>query len=515
MMNELHTLIEWRKRAAPSRRAIVRSVAIGVLASLSSAGLFVGAIGLLTYSAGRPSWRAIAVALVVIEVIAFLRSPLRFYERITTHVLGYAAVSTWRRWLTVRVGEWSATRWRTMATGDVLERALRDTDELQSLWVRGLLPLITAATTVLCGDAALILWFTKAWPLACSIAAIQLAIGIALWCLFPSLIRADRSLRRERGTYVAQLVSIANSAPELALLGARNYLQERTATASLSLDRMESAVRRVRRRLLVVVIAGHVLTIGAIFVTLPALSPTGLVIVTWIAVVCIEQYDAAPSALEALIAVIGAGERLDALSVPKNVATTVCDTNGALSIRWPNGTTTALSPGRRIAIVGPSGTGKTTLLLTLAGLDEVTSPLCIDERSVSDIDEGQLRSVVRYVPADPGLVRGYVRDTLGLGSLVSSKDVASLESLGLHLTLDQRLEALSRGERQRFAIVRALVTEPRLLILDEPTSGLDATDTARVLQLLATKQPAVLIATHDPDVIAWCDDVIDVRDLSV
>ena len=87
--------------------------------------------------------------------------------------------------------------------------------------------------------------------------------------------------------------------------------------------------------------------------------------------------------------------------------------------------------------------------------------------------------------------------------------------LGLNFELDDRIEDLSRGERQRFAVVRALATSPRVLLLDEPTSGLGREDTRKVLELLAQQPVVTVIASHDHDVVAWCHDVVDVTELAV
>ena len=488
---------------------------VGTAANLAGAGLFVGAIALLTFSAGHPAWRTIAISLIIIETIAFLRSPLRFAERLTSHHLGYAAVTTWRRWLVETVGLWPQSHWRTVATGDVLERSLRDTDELQSLWVRGLLPLIATAVTMLAGDGSLLLVTHGRLTAPLALVTVQLLTGLVCAALLPVLAQADAAARRARGSFVASLVAVASTAREVRLLGADDALRHRIASPQRALDVAEKRLTRLRSLCLTSIIVATLLTLAALWWSLPRLSATGLVAAVWIALATIEQADTVPAALDALVAVIGAGERLDSLVV-NQPSRTRTSTTGPITVRWSLADSPVImEEGSRVAITGPSGAGKTRLLERLASLDTGPSGLAIDGADSASIDEAQLRRVVRYVPADPGLVRGMVRDTLGLGEPVTPELIAMAERLGLSLALDDRIEDLSRGERQRFALVRALATSPRVLLLDEPTSGLGQAHTQRVLSLLADLSVITIIASHDPAVIAWCQDRVAVDALAV
>ncbi len=117
-----------------------------------------------------------------------------------------------------------------------------------------------------------------------------------------------------------------------------------------------------------------------------------------------------------------------------------------------------------------------------------------------------------YVGAEPGLSEGYVRDVITLGRPARRDYVADLASVGLTVTPDTRWSNLSRGERQRVALVRALLGSPQLLVLDEPTSGLGTNEVDAVLGLLDRCGAGVLVATHDERVIAWCDRVVVLSD---
>ena len=211
---DLRRLIRWLRRAQPPRGTLLRALAAGVVASLVNVALLVGAVGLFVESATRPGLRTVLGALIVIELFAFLRSPLRFVERLSAHRLGFAAVSRWRRWLVLTVGAFSFTRWRSFASGDLLERSLRDTDELQDLWLRCVIPLITSGVVMALGDLAIGLMAPHGrwWSYAGDLLAVQLVGVTTLLANVGALLRRDRVLRRARARHRAALVELSAAA---------------------------------------------------------------------------------------------------------------------------------------------------------------------------------------------------------------------------------------------------------------------------------------------------------------
>ena len=229
MRSDRDRLRRWIQRAQPPRGALIKALVAGTVSSITALGLFVGAIALLVVSSSRPGLRAVAGILIVIELFAFLRSPIRFNERMSAHRLGFAAVSRWRRWLLTTIGRWTVRRWRTYARGELLERALRDTDELQDLWLRFVLPAASTLATFVVGDVVIALLAPRGrWIVAAALVAIVQLIGvIALAATADAIIAVDRSLRRARGEFRAALVALSTVSPELSLLGARTFLDHR------------------------------------------------------------------------------------------------------------------------------------------------------------------------------------------------------------------------------------------------------------------------------------------------
>jgi len=172
-----------------------------------------------------------------------------------------------------------------------------------------------------------------------------------------------------------------------------------------------------------------------------------------------------------------------------------------------------------LAIVrGPSGSGKTTLLAIVGAMLSPTSgEVHLDGEATSRLREGHRaeirRKKVGYVFQDLQLLDGLtsLRNVLvpkvpdGVTAEDEKRARALLEQRGLSELADSKAKGLSGGERQRVALCRALINDPMLLILDEPTAHLDdanAVSIAKELAGLAKDGRALLVATHDPRVIA-------------
>lgn len=187
------------------------------------------------------------------------------------------------------------------------------------------------------------------------------------------------------------------------------------------------------------------------------------------------------------------------------------------------------APKSLTLIVGPSGIGKSTFGRLAAGIDVPTSGrVLLGGLDISDYEPNDVRGKIAYIPQEPYLFSGTVRENLLIGHEgASEKDVATalrvaaadtlIERLplGLDTHVGERGSALSGGQRQRLAIARSLLKKPKVLILDEPTSALDdAAQRRMVEELEALKETTTLIIiTHRPDVFTRADQVVDFETL--
>ncbi|MQC16712.1 MAG: ABC transporter ATP-binding protein [Chloroflexi bacterium] len=185
--------------------------------------------------------------------------------------------------------------------------------------------------------------------------------------------------------------------------------------------------------------------------------------------------------------------------------------------------------GEFLAIVGRSGSGKTTFLNLIAGLDQPTSgQVFVDGQEVSRFSDSELTQFRRHQV-------GFVFQSFGLLPLLSAAENIELALriagaglrdrgertrellalVGLTERSHHRPYELSGGEQQRVAVARALANKPRLVIADEPTGELDSTTGAQIFALLrevARAGVTIIAATHDPFVIEHVDRVLEMSD---
>ncbi len=153
--------------------------------------------------------------------------------------------------------------------------------------------------------------------------------------------------------------------------------------------------------------------------------------------------------------------------------------------------------GECVSIMGRSGSGKSILLRMIADLDPHAGDALLDDAPCSSMAASRWRSMVTYVAAESGWWAERVADHFAAASV--ARDI--LPAIGFPAgALDWPVARLSTGERQRFAILRALQPSTRVLLLDEPTSGLDTASIGMVEALLhdqLARGTSILLVTHD------------------
>jgi putative ABC transport system ATP-binding protein len=184
--------------------------------------------------------------------------------------------------------------------------------------------------------------------------------------------------------------------------------------------------------------------------------------------------------------------------------------------------------GTSVALLGPSGSGKSSLMAILSGLERASSgTVRVDDLDFGGLNEddlararrGRIGIVLQAFHLLPTMTaRENVAVPLELAGVPDAFDRASIEldAVGLGNRLDHYPTQLSGGEQQRVAIARALAPRPALVFADEPTGNLDTTTGAAILDLLfsrhATLGATLFVITHDSSLAARCDRVIEMAD---
>ena len=202
--------------------------------------------------------------------------------------------------------------------------------------------------------------------------------------------------------------------------------------------------------------------------------------------------------------------------------------NTAASVHILKGISLTIDAGETVGILGPSGAGKTSLLMILAGLETLSSGrITLDGTDITGLDEDRLAALrrdlvgivfqaFRLIPSLTALQNVAIPLELAGRDNAADMAAAALRSVGLEHRLSHLPDQMSGGEQQRVAIARAMVAKPRILLADEPTGNLDSVTSEKVIASLfksaADANAALVLVTHDADLAAQCSRVLHIED---
>jgi putative ABC transport system ATP-binding protein len=202
---------------------------------------------------------------------------------------------------------------------------------------------------------------------------------------------------------------------------------------------------------------------------------------------------------------------------------------GEIEVRALKGIDFVVRAGEMVAIMGASGSGKSTMLNLIGALDRPTEgAYLLDGEPVQDLDEFELAAVrnrkIGFVFQSFNLLaRDSALENVELPMVYAGerrgprreKATRALERVGLGDRMDHLPNQLSGGQQQRVSIARAIVNEPILLLADEPTGALDSATTKQVMELFVELHRAgmtVVLVTHDPTIANYAERVVTFKD---
>ncbi len=529
---------------APWRRWMVGGAAVALLALLANvallavAGEFIASMALAGAAALAINYFTPAA---LIRGAAIARTGGRYVERLLTHEATFRLLASLRLWFYQRLEPLAPARLQAWRSADLMSRLLADIDTLNQVYLRLFVPLaVAAAGSVL----ALCVMALYSGVVAASTAALLAIAGVAL----PALLRrrgapaAARQLQLRAQLRVDVADALAGAA-ELRVYGGEDAALQRVHDGS-------EALLTEQRRLadLAGLAAGGVglcanlalwfaLLWGLPQVAARQLAPAHLAMLAFFALAVFEAVAPLPLAFQLLGEMLAAARRLFELvdvepppqplsPRPRDAAIVLRDVRLRYADDAPwalDGVDLELAAGARLALVGASGAGKSSVVQLLARFRDYTGSACVGGHELRDYAGDDARALLAVVSQDDYLFHGTLLDNLLLArpdaseaQIVEACRCAQLHEFinglpdGYHSSLGEGGMQLSGGQARRLALARALLKDAPILILDEPTEGLDATTERELFGALAQamRGRTVLLISHRLGALAaLVDDV--------
>ena len=537
----------WAGQPGPLLRgtALAVTVLAAGVALLGLSGWFItaaGAAGLagigILFNVFQPS--------AAVRLLALGRTAARYGERLLTHDATLKSLTEIRVRLLKGVLTLPYPRLSRLRGAEVLNRLVADVDALDGIALRLFIP-AASALVIFAASFAILGWLTK-WALAAWILG-SFALGslaalawVARRALAPSR-RAEKALQAFR----IRLIDTLRARDDLAVYGRLAEQRARVHDAEARLNTDLRRVDRVERRAGLVLsatatlAAGGALWLGGSLAQAGAIAPAQAALGFFATLALAETTGPLRRGLAELGRMVDAARRVNRLlpgdeptpatmPAPAPVADAPALAFHSVTFRHPGAARAVLSgfdltvePGETVALAGPSGGGKSTVLSLAAGLIAPGSgEIALFGQPLASLPEHDLRARLSYLPQRSMLLGRSLFETLALADPELTEDQAenALEAMqlgemarrrgGLHAPLKDNGAGLSGGEQRRLALARALLRRPDLLLLDEPTEGLDR-ETASVI-LCRTRQAlphaAIVVAAHRMVERQWADRVI-------
>ncbi|MFF3419593.1 thiol reductant ABC exporter subunit CydD [Streptomyces sp. NPDC002698] len=535
-----------RAMAAPRRGPLALALLLGSLALGSAVGLMATSGWLISRASQQPPVFYLMVAVTATRTFGIGRAVFRYAERLVSHDAVLRMLADTRAAVYRRLERLAPAGLRTTRRGDLLSRLVADVDALQDYWLRWLLP-AGAAVLVSAASVGFTAWLL---PEAGAVLAVGLLAAGAGVPLVTGAVarRAERRLAPARGALATQVADLLTGAAELTVAGA---LPARTAEARQA----DGVLTRIASRSATATALGDGLTalvsgltvaatalVGAQAVAAGRLHGVLMAVVVLTPLAAFEAVMGLPLAVqyrqrvrksaERVYEVLDAADPVREPEQPRPAPATPFPLRvSGLRARHAGqdrdalaGLDLTLEKGRRIAVVGTSGAGKTTLAqVLLRFLDPEAGTYTLAGADACGMDGDAVRRLVGLCAQDAHLFDSTLRENL----LLARKDAteaAVRDALGRARLLDwvdglpdgldtlvgEHGARLSGGQRQRLALARALLADFPVLVLDEPAEHLDlpTADALTADLLAATEGRTTLMITHRLAGLDAVDEVI-------
>jgi thiol reductant ABC exporter CydC subunit len=532
----------------PGRR-VALAVLLGALAVAFGIGLMTTAGYLISRAAEQPPILSLTVTIVAVRFFGLARPLARYLERIVSHDVALRSLAGIRSRFYRRIEPLAPAQLEGYRRGELLNRMVGDVDGLQGLYPRALGPPVVAL--LVAGGA--VAGVATVLPAAAAVLAAGLLVGgvgvpLLAWAAGRS---AGRRQAVVRGELTAELVELLRGAPELVVYGRDQEAVSRVRAADgelVRLSRRDALAAGVADGLLVLVAGATVAAVLALAVDAHAAGALDRVLIAALALLALASFDAVvplPGAAREASGLLAAGGRvLETMEreplvrdpeephpgPPRRAPVELVDVTASYDGRETvlRDFQLRLDAGRRVALVGPSGVGKTTVTnLLLRFLDPVEGRVTVAGHDVREYRQEDVRAMFALAGQDAHVFDSTIRENLRLArpeasdadlwtALQRARLAAWVGSLpgGLDTPVGEEGRMLSGGQRQRLVLARALLADAPVLVLDEPTAHLDPPTAQTLIDdvLDSAGDKAVLLITHRPEGLDRMDEIVSLAD---
>jgi len=530
-----------------SRRTIALAVAAGSAALGSAVLLGATSAWLIARAAQMPSPADLAIAAVIVRTLGITRGGFRYAERLVSHDAALRGMTNLRARAYERLETHGTAQVLSLPRGDIVARTGPDVDALGDAVSRSIVP---AGIAVVVSALAVVIVGSQDLRAGLALAAALAAAAILPAALTVRSVRVtqERVARADAAATIAAL-SLVESGPEHRVWGTTGEARAALVAADREVEAARDAAARpaALAAALQVAFAGlgliAVVALGIAAARAGGLDGPAAAVVALTPLGAFEAVSALPAAAAQWFRTRAAADRvLDLVepatrieSAPRSAAPRAPHAGPAPTLRltdlrvaWPGATPTrpvsvVLPPGGVLGVVGASGVGKTTLLLTIAGaLAPAAGTVTIDGRPA---DDGHTGGVVAMTAEDAHVFGTTILENLRVarGDVTPIQARASLTSVGLGpwlaaqgAGLDTELGSggltVSGGERRRLLLARVALHPAPIHLIDEGAEHLDPAG-ADALRALVRRRSAArhstILVTHDPSLLDVVDTVID------
>lgn len=543
-MSYLLRLIQFLK---PNSKQILISILFSILTISASIGLLMTSAFLISKAALRPSIGAISVAIVGVRFFGISRGIFRYIERLASHTASFKVLADIRVWLYNAIEPIAPAGISKYKSGDLLNRLIADVDTLENFYVRVFLPPVVAIVVVL-GVSAIMLAFSPWISLILFLSLLLVGVGLSVIALFAGKKVGAESVNK-RSVLREEIVDMVNGLPEILLYTRAREMIQKVQQAGREYYNTQikisalNAAQTAANSLIVGVTVWLALLISIPLVSSGALDGIYLAVIVLGVMASFEAVQNIPQAMNLMGANIRSAERIFSVTDQTAAISAVTEDQDlpkkpSLALRdvsFSYAETPVLVDinidlpyGKKIAIVGPSGAGKTTLSdLLLRFWEPDHGEITIDSITSTRISAEANRELFSVVGQNSFLFNTSLMENLLVANPDANEEQVHqacasaelhrfVETLpkGYQTIIGERGYQFSGGERQRLSIARALLKDAPILILDEPTANLDPNTEKKIIATIKERfsDRSMLWITHRLTGLEDMDEIIVLSD---